>query len=276
MLRGIEKRLIFRDDQDRRDFLSRLATVLHRAHTSCLAWALLPNHVHLVLKTKAESLASLMASLNTGYALYFNRRHARVGHLFQNRFRSRALLDDADLLGIVLYVSGNHLKHGMVSSVEELGQSPWCSYGALMGYTEPQPFHQAHQALELFGPTTKSARVELGRWMTERWELTMALTEAAEIRAPTGPRSDLDPIIERVCVEFGVSQHDLATGMRVPDVSAARAAITHIASSRGWTLVALAPHLGVSAAALCQARRRGKDLVTGRDGFLVSKDRPLS
>jgi len=276
MLRGIEKRAIFRDDLDRRDFLTRLTKALPRNGTLCLAWALLPNHVHLVLKTAAAPLAGLMASLNTGYALYFNRRHGRVGHLFQNRFRSRAVLDDADLLGVVLYVSGNPLKHGMVRSLEELGSLPWCSYGALMGYAEPLPFHQARQALELFGVSTKSARIELRRWMTERWELAMTLAEAAEVRGSAAPLSDLGPIIERACVEFGVSQHDLGNGTRTPDVSAARAVITHLAACRGWSLVALAPRLGVSAAALCQARRRGKDLAAGRDGFLVSKDRPLS
>jgi D-serine deaminase-like pyridoxal phosphate-dependent protein len=163
-----------------------------------------------------------------------------------------------------------------VRSLEELRRFPWCSYGALMGATEPLPFHQARRALELFGPSTKIARVELRRWVAERWELAMALQETAEVRTTADPRSELGPIIERACLEFGVSQRELARGTRTPAASAARAVITHIAACRGWRLVALAPHLGVSAAALCQARRRGRDLVAGRDGYLVSKDRPLS
>ena len=276
MLRGIEKRPIFLDDLDRHDFLSRLSRVLPRSQTRCLAWALLPNHVHLVLRTTAEPLAAPMASLNTGYALHFNRKYDRVGHLFQNRFRSRVVNEDADLLGVVLYVSGNPLRHGVAKSMEELEQLPWCSYGALSGHMAAQPFHQAADALALFGPTVLEARSELRRWMTERWRLAMEVNWDGNAAEPPDTGESLDRLIEATCREFGASRKELTSGLRTTRVSAARAVIAHLAAGRGWSLVDLAPHLGVSSEALCQARRRGKDLLSQRDDFLVSEDRPLS
>src|SRR5258705_11277905 len=64
----------------------------------------------------------------------------RVGHLFQNRFRSRRVVDDADLLGLVLYVFRNPLEAGLVRDLDALGRFPWCSAGSLLGYRAPRPF----------------------------------------------------------------------------------------------------------------------------------------
>jgi REP element-mobilizing transposase RayT len=79
LLRGIERRQIFYDDPDREDFLDRLTRQIEQGHGSCLAWALMPNHVHLVLRTGDRPLSSVMARLNGGYARRFNYRHARSG-----------------------------------------------------------------------------------------------------------------------------------------------------------------------------------------------------
>jgi hypothetical protein len=174
------------------------------------------------------------------------------------------------LLGVVLYVSGNPLKHGIVRSLEQLEHFPWCSYGALMGNAEPRPFHDALDALGLFGRPPRRARAELKRWMTERWDLTMTLAGTSDIPVPAGLCADLTRIIESVCREFDVAPRDLASGARASDTSAARAVITQLATSRGWSLVALAPHLGVSVPALSQARRRGKELLSERSSFLTS------
>ncbi len=88
IVRGIEQRQIFRDDRDRDQFIQRLSDVLTETDTPCYAWALMPNHVHLLLKTGLTPIATIMRRLLTGYAVYFNRRHRRHGHLFQNRYKS--------------------------------------------------------------------------------------------------------------------------------------------------------------------------------------------
>jgi REP element-mobilizing transposase RayT len=82
-VRGLERRAIFRDDADRADFVARLAGVAEQGACTVFAWALLPNHAHLLVRTSTRPLPRRMWSLLTGYAGAFNRRHHRVGHLFQ-------------------------------------------------------------------------------------------------------------------------------------------------------------------------------------------------
>jgi REP element-mobilizing transposase RayT len=88
MVRGIERTAVFRDDGDRADFVARLATLAAAGAWTVYAWALLPNHAHLLVRTGHRPLARTMRALLTGYAGAFNRRHHRVGHLFQNRYKS--------------------------------------------------------------------------------------------------------------------------------------------------------------------------------------------
>ena len=94
MVRGIERRAIFRDDRDRTDFVQRAAALAHAGAWSVLAWALLPNHAHLLVRTAQRPLAAAMPALLTGYAGAFNRRHKRRGHLFQNRYQSILVEED--------------------------------------------------------------------------------------------------------------------------------------------------------------------------------------
>ena len=86
--RGIERRKIFNDNNDRDNFLERLGSVLIETSTPCFAWALIPNHLHLLLRTGSAPIATVMSRQLTGYAVTFNRRHRRHGQLFQNRYPS--------------------------------------------------------------------------------------------------------------------------------------------------------------------------------------------
>jgi len=104
MIRGIERRKIFLNERDYENFLERLETLLPETKTACYAWALLPNHAHLLFCTGAVPLARLMRRLLTGYAVSFNRRHKRHGHLFQNRYKSIICQEDAYLRELVRYI----------------------------------------------------------------------------------------------------------------------------------------------------------------------------
>ena len=86
ILRGIERKVIFKDDSDRENFLDRFGILVSESKTACYGWALMTNHVHLLLKTGLSPVATLMRRLLTGYAVSFNRRHRRHGQLFQNRY----------------------------------------------------------------------------------------------------------------------------------------------------------------------------------------------
>ena len=112
--RGIERRNIFRTDDDREDFLERLTVVTRGDKAFVYAWSLIPNHFHLAIRTGTTGLSTIMRRLMTGYAVAFNRRYKRHGHLFQNRFKSIVVDDDAYLLGLVRYIHLNPLRAGLV------------------------------------------------------------------------------------------------------------------------------------------------------------------
>ena len=101
MARGIERRDIFEDDEDRHYFVQRLSSLLEDTGTSCFAWTLLPNHIHILVRPSKVKLATFMRRLLTGYAVTFNLRHGRSGHLFQNRYKSIICEEDAYLLELV-------------------------------------------------------------------------------------------------------------------------------------------------------------------------------
>lgn len=86
--RGNERKSIFRDDVDRRDYLDRLAACRDRFDFRVYAYCLMGNHVHLALERGSVSLSRIVLSLHSFHSQRFNRRHGRVGHLFQGRFRS--------------------------------------------------------------------------------------------------------------------------------------------------------------------------------------------
>jgi REP element-mobilizing transposase RayT len=114
MIRGIERNKIFRDDQDRDNFLDRLGKILVETKTPCYVWALLPNHVHLLLRTGRSPLATVMGRLLTGYAVTFNHKYKRHGQLFQNRYKSILFQEDPYLLELVRYIHMNPLRAKVV------------------------------------------------------------------------------------------------------------------------------------------------------------------
>ncbi len=94
IIRGIEKRRIVDDDQDREVFVERLEQLSVDLKTPVYAWALMTNHAHLLIRSGPEGLPSFMRKLLTGYAINYNRRHHRHGHLFQNRYKSIVCEED--------------------------------------------------------------------------------------------------------------------------------------------------------------------------------------
>jgi len=131
--RGIERRKIFKDDKDRKAFLERLAIILEETQTQCYAWSLIPNHFHLLLRTGLTPLSKVMRRLMTGYAVTFNRRHKRSGHLFQNRYKSVTCEEDPYLLELIRYIHLNPLRAKLVQELKEPDKYPWTGHSALLG-----------------------------------------------------------------------------------------------------------------------------------------------
>lgn len=133
IVRGIEKRKIFDDDRDRRTFVTKLGNLARDTGTAIYAWALLPNHVHFLLRSGPGGLPRFMRRLLTGYALVYNRRHKRWGHLFQNRYKSIVCEEDAYFQELVRYIHLNPLRAELVADVKELNDYLWCGHGVLLG-----------------------------------------------------------------------------------------------------------------------------------------------
>ena len=85
--RGLERRRIFSGDKDKKDFLDRFAGLLKESQFDCMAWSLMPNHYHLLIRVSDEPLSHLMRRLLSGYATNYNIRHKRSGYVFQNRYK---------------------------------------------------------------------------------------------------------------------------------------------------------------------------------------------
>jgi len=141
MVRGLERRALFRDDRDRDDFINRLAAVCERTGLEVLAWTLLPNHFHLLVRSPGHTaghgsqhgLATAMRRLLTGYVGAFNRRHHRVGPLVQGRYKSILVEEDPYLLQLVRYLHLNPLRGGLVEDLNTLDRYTWTGHSALMG-----------------------------------------------------------------------------------------------------------------------------------------------
>src|SRR3990172_2456581 len=145
MVRGIERRAIFRDDADRADFVGRLAALAERGALQIYAWVLLPNHAHLLVRTGIRPLARTMRSLLTGYAGAFNRRHHRAGHLFQNRYKSVVVEEEAYFLELVRYLHLNPVRAGLVPNLAGLARYRWTGHAVLLG-KRPAPGAAAARA----------------------------------------------------------------------------------------------------------------------------------
>ena len=176
IVRGIEGRKVFRDDADRENFLDRLADLIPKTRTRCFAWALLPNHAHLLLQTGLFPIASLMRRLLTGYAVSFNLKYRRHGHLFQNRYKSILCQEDAYLKELVRYIHLNPLRAGLVAKIDALDRYPWAGHSALMGKIK-QDWQDTEYVLAYFGDTHHKARA--------------AYRSFVERGIPDGRRSDL-------------------------------------------------------------------------------------
>ena len=128
--RGNERKEIYRDRADRKQFFEALALTGERYRWRVLAYCLMTNHYHLLVQTPNANLARGMRQLNGVYAQAFNRRHGRDGHLFQGRYKAILVQADAHLLSAVRYIVRNPLRARMCERVEEW---PWSSHAATIG-----------------------------------------------------------------------------------------------------------------------------------------------
>ncbi len=119
MLRGVNRDVIFLEDEDFEHFLRALHDTKTASGSAVLAYCLMTNHVHLVLHTEREPIGAVMKRLGVRYASWFNRKYGRVGHVFQDRFASKPVEDDAYLTAVLPYIWNNPVVAGIVGRPEE-------------------------------------------------------------------------------------------------------------------------------------------------------------
>ena len=155
--RGNDRRVIFRDDQDRTHFVERLRGALEIFSVRVHAYVLMSNHFHLIVETPKANLSEFMRQFNISYTVYYNRRHRRIGHLYQGRFKAIVVDKDSYLLELSRYVHLNPIRikaktqRSETERIREISRYRWSSlpgyldgkrkdswitYGAVLSYVD--------------------------------------------------------------------------------------------------------------------------------------------
>jgi REP-associated tyrosine transposase len=170
IIRGIERRRIVDDDHDRRQFVSRLGKVASETGTAVYAWALMTNHAHILLSSGPAGLAKFMRRFLTGYAVSYNLRHRRLGHLFQNRYKSIVCDGDSYFTELVRYIHLNPLRVKLVADLRELERYPYSGHGVILG-TVKNEWQDRDSVLSQFGNREGDAKSAYRRFVGEGVEL---------------------------------------------------------------------------------------------------------
>lgn len=136
IVRGINRQDIFHDDEDRQRYLDTLKRITEENTSEVLGYCIMNNHIHLIIREGEEDISLLMKRLGTSYAYWYDLKYQRIGHVFQDRFRSENVEDDRYLLAVVRYVHLNPVRAKIVNKPEEY---TWSSCRAYYGYPEHMP-----------------------------------------------------------------------------------------------------------------------------------------
>ena len=165
--RGVEQRVVYKDKDDFEMFLNVLCTACQLYNVQLHGYVLMSNHYHLLIETKDENLSRFMKHVNASYAIYFNKKYKRSGHLWQGRFKSWYVTDESYLYALIGYIENNPIKAKMI---ERLGQYPYSSYLAFSNKVEVIPclkdsfvfeeFSNMKERLEFLGSTVDERVLE--------------------------------------------------------------------------------------------------------------------
>ncbi len=157
IIRGIERRKIFGDNQDKDNLIDRLSILLPETKTICYAWALMNNHAHFLFRSGHSGISTLMRRLLTGYAIYYNHRYRRHGQLFQNRYKSIICQEDIYFKELIRYIHLNPLRAKLVPDIQGLNKYPYSGHSVIMGNKKCGWFDTKY-VLSYFGQKESAAK----------------------------------------------------------------------------------------------------------------------
>jgi REP element-mobilizing transposase RayT len=190
MSRGNNKQDIFTDDTDYSRFLELLSKVCDRFHVRCLAYCLMRNHTHLLLRPEDKPVSRLMQHLNSTYCQWFNRRHQRVGHVLQGRFKGRLVDNDASMIRVLRYILRNPVAAGYV---EDPGAWRWSSYRATVGLETRPAWLRVEELWQMFDadcgpPASEQVRLLTASPLDDLAPLTGLLVGSAQFAQRLDPQ----------------------------------------------------------------------------------------
>ncbi len=162
--RGNARGAVFLDDEDRVACLACLEQTVQRSGWLCHAYCLMDNHYHLLIETPEGNLSRGMRQLNGVYTQRFNRRHGRVGHLFQGRYKAVVVERESYLLELCRYVVRNPLRAGMI---KRLDRYPWSSYPATVGLIPTPAWLSTDWLLGQFGRQRSTAQQQYAAFVAQ-------------------------------------------------------------------------------------------------------------
>ncbi len=299
MARGIERSLIFRDDHDRMDFLEHLGILSEETKTTVYAWALMPNHFHILLRSGPGGLPHFMRRLLTGYAVRFNKRHARAGHLFQNRYASIVCEEDLYFMELIRYIHLNPVAAHIVETMRQLDSYRFTGHSVIMG-THYLPWQDIGYVLSWFNLSRVSYRsfmqkgIDHGatdldgggllRLLGERLEVShvhdrdhvltdqrvlgtgdfveQLLKQKIQKRnsSPTEQARRIENVLKRYCRKAGITIRALKSGSRAVPIPRIRSEIARVLIRElGLSYTETARLLGVSHVAVSKMIKRETD-----------------
>jgi len=224
MLRGNDGQPIFFDSKDHNRFLNLMSEGVDRFGHRIHAYCLMDNHVHILIQIGQIPLSRIMQNVSFRYTLWINKRHSRIGHLFQGRFRAILCDGDSYLLELIRYIHLNPVRAGLVDLPEDF---QWSSHRAYLG-VDSISWLTTDWCLSQFSAGLESARERYakfvigalnmdrqpdlyeakasGRVLGEDEFVESVLSQADE---SSGKREPLDRIISSVCKVFGVAEEEL-------------------------------------------------------------------
>jgi REP element-mobilizing transposase RayT len=268
--RGDRREDIYLDDGDRYLWLDVLDQTCRRFNWICHAWCQMTNHYHLVMETVEGNLSEGMRHLNGVYTQAVNRKHRRVGHVFQGRYKAILVDKDSHLLELSRYVVLNPVRAAMVQDAEEW---PWSSFRNMIGRAQPPAWLQTDWLLAQFGDTRDIAILRYAEFVRAGVRLPSIWTglrnqvflgDEEFVRRAQAQTDRLDiaeiPRAQRRPPAKGLDHY------RATAESNAKAMVAAFASG-DYTMVEIARHFGVHYSTVSRAVRRGESEAAGASGL---------